>query len=52
MQKFMNIFRNSSIQTKLISSFLLVISLTTILITSLSGMMYQKEIINEQNSHL
>jgi hypothetical protein len=52
MKKLLLLYRNSSIRTKMICSFLFVILLTTILITSLSGMMYRNEMISEQNSSL
>ena len=50
MKRLMRLFRDSSIRTKLICYFVLIILLTTILIASLSGIMYRNEMINEQNS--
>jgi two-component system sensor histidine kinase YesM len=50
LKKLIRLFRDSSIRTKLICYFVFIILLTTILIASLSGVMYRNEMINEQNS--
>ncbi len=51
MKKIMRFFRDSSMRSKLIYYFVFIILLTTVLIASISGMMYSKEMINEQNSN-
>ena len=51
LKKMIHFWGDSSIRTKLIFYFVLIILLTTILIASLSGMMYRKEMISEQNDN-
>lgn len=51
LKKLSKLFKDSSIRTKLICYFVFIILLTTILIASLSGIMYRKEMIDEQNSN-
>jgi two-component system, sensor histidine kinase YesM len=51
LKKLVRLFWDSSIRTKLICYFVLIILLTTMLIVSISGQIYRSEIINEQNSN-
>ncbi len=51
LKKIIRLFIDSSIRTKLICYFVFVILLTAVLIASLGGMMYRKEMINDQNSN-
>lgn len=51
MRKFVRLFLNSSIRAKLICYFILIILLTTMLIVSISGEIYRREIIDEQNAN-
>lgn len=50
-KKLIRLFLDSSIRTKLMIYFTLIILLTTILIASISGTIYRREMINEQNSN-